>query len=209
MHDTHAIDHLRLDLQLGKLIQSYQLKPLRQPETIDIFSDLVGSIISQQLSVKAADAIEKRVLAALPPEGLTPTTILTADQETLRSCGLSYAKIKYIRSAADAVLSGLVNFDNLGSLPDEEVIQELVQISGVGRWTAEMLLIFSLERPDVFSVGDLGLRNAVARLYGLDREDRGAISLLAEAWSPYRSLASRYLWASLENTPNPSTASSR
>jgi DNA-3-methyladenine glycosylase II len=106
-----------------------------------------------------------------------------------------------MRSAADAALSGLVDFEALASRTDEEVAVELLQIVGVGQWTAEMLLIFSLGRPDVFSVGDLGIRTAISRLYGIDREDRAAMAKLAEKWSPYRSLACRYLWASLENKP--------
>jgi DNA-3-methyladenine glycosylase II len=94
-----------------------------------------------------------------------------------------------------------VDFAGLKNKNDEEVIAELVQIVGVGQWTAEMLLMFSLQRPDIFSVGDLGLRSAISKLYGIDRENRAAILELSQQWSPYRTLASRYLWASLENTP--------
>src|SRR5690606_7388660 len=103
-------------------------------------------------------------------------------------------KVRYVKSAADAALSGLIDFTNLKNISDQEAIAELVQIAGVGQWTAEMLLIFSLGRPDVFSIGDMGLRNAVAALYGLDKKDLPAITKLAEQWSPYRSLACRYLW---------------
>ena len=201
MKSNTAVVHLQKDPVMARIISQYTLAPLGDASAVDVFGDLISSIISQQLSIKAADAIEKRVRTLMADERLTPQSILDADQESLRGCGLSYAKIKYVRSAADAALSGLVDFENLDRLSDEEVISELVQIAGVGQWTAEMMLMFSLQRPDVFSVGDLGLRNAVSRLYGVDRDDRVAILQLSERWAPYRTMASRYLWASLENTP--------
>lgn len=196
----NPIHHLSQEPTLAKVIASYPpLKDL-QPSR-DIFADLVSSIISQQLSVKVADVILQRVRALLPNDAITPQTILKADQEALRACGMSYAKIRYVRSSADAALSGLVDFEKLPEKSDEQAVAELVQISGVGQWTAEMLLIFSLARPDVFSIGDLGLRSAVSKLYGVDREDRVKILKISEQWSPYRSLACRYLWKSLDNKP--------
>ncbi len=193
--------HLQTDPVMADLINRYHLSPLKQPDEVDVFAHLVGSIISQQLSVKVADVIEARVYALLPHKKVTPQAILDLDTEAARACGMSYAKVRYVKSAADAALSGLIDFTNLKNISDQEAIAELVQIAGVGQWTAEMLLIFSLGRPDVFSIGDMGLRNAVAALYGLDKKDLPAITKLAEQWSPYRSLACRYLWASLENTP--------
>lgn len=193
---------------MAKLVANYHLEPLKQPEQINIFAHLVGSIISQQLSVKVADIIEQRVYDLLPERTVTAQAILDLDPEAARACGMSYAKVRYIKSAADAAVSGLIDFGRLQALPDEEVINQLTQIVGVGRWTAEMLLIFSLGRPDIFSVGDQGLRNAVSFLYGVDKKDMAAVSALAEQWSPFRSLASRYLWASLDNAPVTQASSS-
>jgi DNA-3-methyladenine glycosylase II len=120
----------------------------------------------------------------------------------LRAVGLSYAKAKYVKSVCEHALSGDVDFEGMRNLPDEEIIAELIKIKGVGRWTAEMFIMFSLNRPDVFSLGDLGLRNAVAKLYNVDRDDLAAIEKISQKWKPYRSLASRYLWKSLDNAPS-------
>lgn len=201
MSINKAQKHLSKDSVLAKVISSYP--PLDELVPVDdVFADLVESIISQQLSVKVADVILRRVRAKLPNDVISPQTILAVDQEELRACGMSYAKIRYVRSSADAALSGLVDFKKLQDKPNEEAVAELVQITGVGQWTAEMLLIFSLARPDVFSIGDLGLRSAVSKLYEVDREDRPAILAISEKWAPYRSLASRYLWKSLDNKPS-------
>lgn len=195
---SKPLKYLSQDPVMARLIKQHP-----QPAAIlsggDPFVELVESIISQQLSVKVAKVLTGRVYALLPNQQLTPQAILNLDQEAIRGCGISYAKIRYIRSTADAALSGLVDFKNLDKKSDAEIVAELVQIVGVGQWTAEMLLIFCLGRPDIFSVGDLGLRSAISTLYGLDREDRATIVKLAERWSPYRSLACRYLWMSLDN----------
>lgn len=196
-----ALIHLRQDAVMAELIEKFPVPLRAEAEVTDVFVDLVESIISQQLLVRVADVIMARIYNLVPKHQLTPESILAVDPEALRACGVSYAKIKYIRSAADAALSGLVNFAGLKTKNDEEVVAELIQIVGVGQWTAEMLLMFSLQRPDVFSVGDLGLRTAIFKLYGIERENRVAMLELSERWSPYRTLASRYLWANLENTP--------
>lgn len=195
-----ALTHLSQDPIMDRLIQQYP-KPADIAANRDPFVELVESIISQQLSVKVAAIITERLYALLPNRALTPQHILDVDQEAIRACGISYAKIRYIRSTSDAALSGLVDFKNLYKKSDSEVVSELVQIIGVGQWTAEMLLIFCLGREDVFSVGDLGIRTAISKLYGIDREDRISMIKLATQWSPYSSLACRYLWASLNNTP--------
>lgn len=194
------INHLAHDPVIASLIKQLP-KPADIAADRDPFIELVESIVSQQLSVKVAAIITERLYNLLPDRQMTPQNILNLDQEAVRACGISYAKIRYIRSTADAALSGLVDFPNLRSKSDDEVVAELVQIVGVGQWTAEMLLIFCLGRPDVFSVGDLGIRTAISKLYAINREDRAAMVKLAEQWSPYRSLACRYLWASLNNTP--------
>lgn len=196
-----AQSHLRNDPIMAQLIATHELTTLPQSHEINLFSELITSIISQQLSVKVASVIEQRVINLLPDKEITPQNLTAIDAESLRACGVSYAKIKYMQSASAAALTGLVDFAALDQKSDEDVVAELVQIHGVGKWTAEMLLIFSLGRPDVFSIGDLGLRTAVSRLYGVERTDLSAIEAIASQWSPYRSTASRYLWKSLDNSP--------
>jgi DNA-3-methyladenine glycosylase II len=196
-----AVTHLRNDPIMSGLIDSYDPPAWRDQRTVNLFTDLIESIISQQLSTKVADVILARVYQLLPQHQFTPRAVLELETETVRACGVSYSKIRYFKAVAQAALDGSVDFDHLDQLTDEEVVASLTQIVGVGPWTAEMMLIFSLHRPDVFSVGDLGLRTAVSKLYGIDREDRVAILGVSRQWSPYRSLASRYLWLSLNNSP--------
>lgn len=162
----------------------------------DYFLDLVEIITGQQLSMTAAKSIFNRFLS-LYPQSATPESVLATLDEKLRSIGFSTSKVGYVKNIATAVSSGLdlKNFDNLS---DEEIIKELTKIKGIGPWSVEMFLIFSLKRPDVFSIGDLGLRTAIEKLYGLEREDKKAIMILAETWRPHRTLACRLLWASLE-----------
>lgn len=168
-------------------------------QTEKLYENLIESIISQQLSVKASDTIYKRFcqlfkLTTCP----NPQQILNAPDELLRTAGISFQKISYIKSVADAFVSDLIDVQKITHMNDEEVITALTQIRGVGRWTAEMILIFTLGRPDVFSLGDLGLRNAIAKLYGIT--DRNEMLQLSEKWKPYRSTACWYLWRSLENS---------
>jgi DNA-3-methyladenine glycosylase II len=158
------------------------------------FETLAGSIISQQLSVKAADTIEKRVLAII--NAMTPEGVLSVTPEELRACGLSGAKVKYMRALAERVAAGEMDFDALVAEPDDElVIKELVSLPGIGRWTAEMFLIFGLKRPNVLAIGDAGLQRASRMLYDKPLQDVG------EIWQPYRSFASWYLWRHLDATP--------
>lgn len=175
--------------------------PVREDPTQRIFVDLIDAITSQQLSVKAAASIMDRVLDLFPEREPSPATLRDCSDDQLRTAGLSRPKIRYIRGIATAIDEGSFVPSELPSLPDDQVIARLTALNGVGRWTAEMLLLFSLHRPDVFALGDLGLRTAVARHYGVDRDDTAAIETIAERWRPYRSLASRYLWQSLENAP--------
>jgi DNA-3-methyladenine glycosylase II len=160
--------------------------------------DIVETIIGQQLSNKVADVLASR-FHALFPQPLQPQDVLHASVEQLRACGISYAKIAAIQGAAQAALDGSLELEHISHMTDDEIRDHLVQLRGVGEWTADMLLIFSLQRQDVFSVKDLGLRTAISRLYGIEREDTLAILTISGKWSPYRSLASRYLWMSLEN----------
>ncbi len=186
-----ALKHLSQDPVMKILIETHG--EIGFDGERDLFEDLISSIVSQQLSTKAADTIWNRFTRLCK----TPEEILATPDNKIRACGISYSKIKYIKGIAEAIINQQLIIANLQNLPDEEVIVELTKLKGVGKWTAEMFLIFSLQRPDIFSLGDLGLRNAVAKHYKVDRDDLKKIAKLSEKWQPYRSWASRYLWKSL------------
>jgi DNA-3-methyladenine glycosylase II len=163
----------------------------------------VRAIAGQQLSVKAARAIYGRLTARFEDRPPTPEEILNDDPEALRAAaGLSRAKVGYLRSLAEHALTGELELERLDELDDEQVIAELTAVKGLGLWTAQMFLMFQLERPDVLPTGDLGIRRAIERAYGLDAlPDPLAMEQIAESWRPYRTLACRYLWRSLQNEP--------
>jgi DNA-3-methyladenine glycosylase II len=169
----------------------------------DHYGALVRSIVGQQLSTKAARAIYGRLTDRFGGRTPTPVEVLEDDPEALRAAaGLSRAKVGFLRSLAEHVLDGSLELERLDSLPDEEVIAELVAVKGLGEWTSHMFLMFHLERPDVLAVGDLGIRRAIERAYGLKELPSAAeVERIGEPWRPYRSLACRYLWRSLQNTP--------
>ena len=161
---------------------------------------LVYEMIGQQLSGKVARVLFSKFLALFPgQESPRPSDALRLSDKEIRACGVSWAKVRYLKSLSSAVAEGGLVLEKLGSLPDEEVRKELLKVKGIGPWTAEMFLIFSLHRPDVFSIGDLGLRTAVSRLYKVQRNNLKRMERIAEAWRPYRSFAARYLWRSLDN----------
>lgn len=164
----------------------------------DLFDDLAESIISQQLSVKASDAIYKRVIDLMPSKLLTPQNLLKVKDEDLRKTGLSFGKIKYLKDLSEKVESGQLDLNKLDVLDNEEVIAELTKVKGIGRWTAEMFLMFALGRPDIFSHGDLGLKNAMKKIYGFENYKIEEVEDVVIKWSPYRTLAARVLWRSLE-----------
>jgi len=175
----------------------------------DHLTALIGAIVSQQLSTKAAATIFGR-FAALFPDGQTTnaSTIDTFDDATLRGVGLSGQKIGYLRDLCARIADGRLNLDELEALPDEQVVERLTSVKGFGRWTAEMFLMFRLHRPDVLPAGDLGIVNAIQRLYRLrKRPDPKRILKMGEAWRPYRSVASWYLWQTLRNEPLATKAS--
>lgn len=192
-----AIKHLRNDSVMKKLILEYPV-PTWQKKT-NLFQSLVYEIIGQQLSGKVARVIYKRFLGLFGGKVPKPEAVLKISEENIRGCGCSWAKVKYLKSLAAAVENRSLDLRNLRNLSDEEVHQQLTGVKGIGPWTAEMFLIFSLHRPDVFSLGDLGLRTAVSQLYGVPRENIKKISKISQIWQPYRSFACRYLWLSLEN----------
>ena len=179
------------------------LEPDARGRPAELYGALVRTIAGQQLSVLAARAIWTKLLAHFDGRVPTPQEILDEDPETLRAAaGFSRAKVVYLRSLAEHVLAGELELDRLAELPDDEVIRELTAVKGIGEWSAHMFLMFTLQRPDVLPVGDLGVRNATMRAYGLDAPPKPAeLEALGEAWRPYRTRASLYLWRSLENTP--------
>ena len=170
----------------------------------DAFVTLARSIVGQQISVKAAAAIWLRFCAACGQT--TPQGILRRRPATLRKCGLSDRKVEYIRDLAAHFVSGRVDPTRFGEQDDEEIIAELVDIRGIGRWTAEMFLIFNLLRPNVLPLDDLGLLKGVSVNYldgapVLGREGRAQVAQIAEVWAPWRSVATWYLWRSLDPVP--------
>jgi DNA-3-methyladenine glycosylase II len=161
----------------------------------DIFEALVDAIISQQISVKAADAIVARVRAATRSGGITPEELAPFDFDALRALGLSTPKARYIRNLIEQVVSGQLDLAQLPELDDEAVIHQLVVLKGIGCWTAEMILIFSLGRPDVLPVDDLGLVEGVREAYGLPvRPARKELLERGKLWRPYRTFATWYMW---------------
>ncbi len=173
--------------------------PYRPSLTPDPFIALIGSIVHQQVSMSAGAAIYRRVKALCPRGRLSPAAILAHDEATLRSAGLSRQKASYLRNIAEFFSRGRAVRTALRRGTDEEVIEQVTQIKGVGRWTAEMLLIFCLHRPDVWPVDDLGLRKAGQLFFGLaELPSPKALQELGEPLRPYRTYATWYLWRSLE-----------
>jgi DNA-3-methyladenine glycosylase II len=168
----------------------------------DGFSVLVRSIISQQISTRAAMAIGQRVLDQLGRGGFRPKNILQASEETLRSAGLSANKALSLRDLSEKCASGLIPLKKLPRMADEEIIEHLIQVRGIGRWTAEMFLIFSLGRSDILSHGDYGLRAGVMKQYQLpELPDKKTLTQICEPWRPYRSIGTWFIWRSLGSVP--------
>jgi DNA-3-methyladenine glycosylase II len=167
----------------------------------DPFGALARAIVGQQLSTKAARSIWEKLVAALGEEP-APRMIAAASDGDLRAAGLSNAKVAYLRDLSERVESGALDLERLADLSDEDVVADLIAVKGIGRWTAEMFLIFHLGRPDVMSAGDLGIRRAIQIAYELE-ELPGPTDLerIAEPWRPHRTLACLYLWRSLDNEP--------
>ena len=172
----------------------------------DRFGMLVRSIVSQQISTIAARAIRKRLLELAGPEGLTAANLVRFTIEQLRSVGLSQQKAAYVADLSCKVREGVVDLRRLGRLSDERVVETLTQVKGIGRWTAQMFLIFALGRPDVFPHDDLGVRAAIRDRYGLgDLPDKKTSLTIAAPWRPYASVASWYCWRVLDLARNTET----
>ena len=193
-----AIRHLRTqDPILGQVISRVgpcQLKPKRHR-----FRTLLGAIIGQQISTSAAQTIRQRVEQLVRPGVPTPSKIAKIADSQLRSAGLSRQKVSYVRDLVDQSLAGNIHYRDFSRMTDREVIQNLVQVKGIGEWTAQMFLIFSLGRQDVFPYDDLGIRNAIRKLYRLQQlPEKDTCCRLAAPWRPYSSIASWYCWQSLK-----------
>jgi DNA-3-methyladenine glycosylase II len=188
----------RLIDQIGSL--SVTARKRGRPD--DAYGTLVRSITGQQLSTKAAATIYGRLTELYGGRTPTPQEILDTDPEELRAVGLSNAKAAYLRDLAEHIVDGELPVDRLAEMPDAAVYERLTAIKGLGRWTVDMFLMFHLGRPDILPVGDLGIRKAIQIHYGLQELPKvSEMEQIAEAWRPHRTLASLYLWESLDNRP--------
>jgi DNA-3-methyladenine glycosylase II len=192
-----ALNHLRkCDPVLSAIIE--RVGPFRMQYGLPEFASLAEAIVYQQLNGKAAETIFKR-FTALAGEPLTPAGILKLSDEQLRGAGLSKQKLSYLKDLAAKTASGLLNFSEIDKLSDEDVIQHLTQIKGIGVWTAHMFLIFSLRRPNVLPTGDYGVQMALKKHYKKRKLPKPKdMEKIARAWEPYRSVACWYMWRSLD-----------
>lgn len=179
------------DKKLGAAIEKIGM--IKREINPELFAALVSSIVSQQISKKAAETVWSRLCSLLG--SITPESIEKASLSEIQGCGMTVRKAGYIKGIAKASISGEVNFDILHALSDEEIIKKLSALNGVGVWTAEMLLIFSLCRPDVVSYGDLAIRRGMMNLYGIPELSKKKFDIYRKRYSPYGSVASLYLWA--------------
>ena len=198
-HINRALNALaKRDDDVREALTAYgKPKPRIRPEGFETF---VNTVVAQQISTRAANAIMGRVRKRLPR--LTPRTLMKVSDEDLRAAGLSFRKIEYLRGLAEADLSGQLGIKKLGELSDEEAIERIVQLRGFGRWSAEIYLMFSLGRRDIFPTDDLALQVALGRLKGLDKRPTAKEArALTESWAPYRSAASLFLWHYYQGQP--------
>jgi DNA-3-methyladenine glycosylase II len=197
--NTDAVQYLcKVDSNLERIIKivgKYYINIRNDP-----FQSLVESIIYQQLAGKAANAIYNRFINYYNNKQITPTLILNSPNDNLKKVGLSNRKIDYLKDLALHVYDGRINLEELSKMNDDEIINKLVNVKGIGRWTSEMFLIFSLGRQDILPVTDLGVRKAIQKIYSLSELPKPNIMMeIAKPWRPYRSIATWYLWKSLSN----------
>lgn len=200
-HWQVAEDYLRkADAVLEPLIDHYS--PCRLTPAQNYFDTLCESIICQQISVKAAESIMRRFHALFPEEKAVAEILIQLDTEVLRGAGLSPQKVKYVRDLTEKVLAGELDLEHVEDFSNEEIERQLLKVKGIGPWTVTMFLIFALNRTDILPVGDLGVRKAMQNLYNLpDLPTPDEMRGIARPWHPYESVASWYLWRSLENKP--------
>jgi DNA-3-methyladenine glycosylase II len=197
MKDTELhLKHLKKDKALKKVIDHVGV--LKSSKSQDLYVSLMRSIVSQQLSVKAAATIWGRFLELFKDGYPEPKVLLKMKDDTLRSAGLSYQKAGYLKNIARFSIEETLDYKKLKVKTDDELVEYLVQIKGVGRWTVEMLLMFSLNRHDIFPKDDLGIQNGIKSLYKIDPKNKkelyAEMERIAESWRPYRTLACRYIW---------------
>jgi DNA-3-methyladenine glycosylase II len=201
---------LRRDPVLAAIIRRHGPCRIADALRVDHFSALVRAIIFQQLSTKAASTIHGRLVAMLPENRVTPAALAVITEEQFRRVGVSRQKAMYLRDLCERLSCGDVSLERIEALDDESVIAALTKIKGIGRWTAEMFLMFRLHRPDILPVGDLGILTAVQKAYRLrKRPTPDRLRQLADVWKPYRSIACWYLWRSLDNEGPVSSTSRR
>lgn len=197
---ARALIHLRQDPVLRTLVEQYGVLNYRPNK--DRFSSLAREIISQQLSGKVADVIWDR-FEKLCADQISPARILTLAREHLRSAGMSWAKADFVLDLANRVQNGQLVLLDLNQKTDAEVVAYLCQVKGIGKWTAEMSLMFTFHRPDIFPLDDVGIQNAFVKLYGLNRKHKTLkkkMEKIASAWRPWRTVACWYLWRVLDNS---------
>ncbi len=190
-----AIEFLRKDKKLGKIIEN--LPPLQFKTLDDPYFALLESIASQQLSIKAADTIFGRFCAAFPKNYPDPKLLKKKSDDDLRALGLSYQKAGYMKNVAEFSLNNNFTKMHLNTMDDEAIIDYLIPIKGVGKWTIQMLLMFEMQRPDVFAPDDLGIQQGMQMIYKIESEGKLLkleMEKIADKWRPYRSIASRYIW---------------
>jgi len=186
------------DKYIAPLVKKWGSCTIKKNPEAKYFTDLLEAITNQQLSGKAASTIFGRV-KDLCKGGISPEAILNVSEAKLRGAGLSYAKIKYIKDLAEKVKGGDLKVGSLDKLPDDEVKRELIAVKGIGPWTADMFLMFSLSRPDIFPIEDLGIKNGFEKVTGKKFDKVKSAKFAEKYWKPYRTVASWYLWRSLEN----------
>ncbi len=183
---------------LAQVIKEYGPCTLASP--VNYYQNLCESIISQQISIKVADAINNRFISLFPQGQVDPERVMELNEEELRSVGLSKQKVRYLKDLTAKVLSGEVTLETIDQLSNREIEKQLVKVKGIGPWTVTMFLIFCLNRTDILPVGDLGVKKAIQNLYNFEEiptlEEMGEVARL---WHPYETIASWYLWRSLEN----------
>jgi len=199
----HYVPHLSKDRKLKKLIEQHGLVRLEKKKNLCLY--LCYSIMSQQLSTKVAKVIKLRFLELYGGKEPTPQQIVDTPFEKLRGIGMSNAKVNYVQNVARFELEHGMDHQKLAKMNNEEVIEYLTRIKGVGRWTTEMLLMFALCREDIFALDDLGIQNAMIKLYKLEKLDKKNLKeellRLSGRWSPYRTYACMYMWQSKDNSP--------
>jgi DNA-3-methyladenine glycosylase II len=206
--NSKIISHLCRDKVLMKVIARHDLG--RRKKNTDLYLSLMRAVVGQQLSVKAAQTIWQRFIGLFNDHYPVALKVLRLSDETLRSVGLSYQKASYVKNIARFSQKNSLDYAILKKMPDDELIQYLASIKGVGKWTVEMILMFNLQRQDIFPVDDLGIQNAIKMLYRIDEPDRkkllAKMESTAENWRPYRTIACFYLWKHKDSVKQASKA---